>query len=229
MFGEIKDRGAPILANRTLGYVVTMLNWCVAVGLLEQSPAHGLKRHLRTRERPRSRVLTDVELRRVWAATFTSDGFPAWYGPLVRLAILTGHRRGEIAALQGEWIDGAWITVPADFYKTERPHRFYLTHLACKQLPVPRRDGRRFPSDPPWSRHKLALERATRLEGWILHDLRRTFATGLVKMASTAMLSSSASATCSRASGRPINTTASRRRNVEHSSAGRSTWRLWVS
>ena len=159
-----------------------MLNWCVAVGLLEQSPAHGLKRHLRTRERPRSRVLTDVELRRVWAATFTSDGFPAWYGALVRLAILTGQRRGEIAALQDEWIDGAWITVPADFYKTERPHRFYLTHLACTQLPVPRRDGRRFPSDPPWSRHKLALERATRLEGWTLHDLRRTFATGLVKM-----------------------------------------------
>ena len=47
-----RTAGAPILANRTLGYVVTMLNWSVAVGLVEQSPRAWSKAPPAEQERP---------------------------------------------------------------------------------------------------------------------------------------------------------------------------------
>ena len=80
-------------------------------------------------------------------------------------------------------MDGAWITMPADFYKTERPHRFYLTDFARAQLPF-----------PTARRPALSIRPAARIpaqtgagEGDQVRrldpaDLRHAFATGLVKM-----------------------------------------------
>jgi integrase len=94
-----------------------------------------------------------------------------WYGRLVRLAVLTGQRRGELVSLQAKWIDAdGWCTIPAEHYKSERPHRFYLT-------PFARQFVGEVPADPPWSRWKAKLDAGARLgRPFTIHDLRRTMA-----------------------------------------------------
>src|SRR5262249_11188449 len=58
----------------------------------------------------RTRTLTDVELQHVWQATKTLQS----YGALVRLALLTSARRGELAGLRWDEIDGNGVwTLPA--------------------------------------------------------------------------------------------------------------------
>jgi integrase len=169
MHARIRVR-APVTANRALGYALTFVRWCVAVGILDAMPVPvGFRVAVRAKERPRNRVLSDDEIARVWSAAADLG----WYGRLVRLALLTGQRRGELAALCPEWIDAdGWCTIPAEHYKSERPHRFYLT-------PFAREFVGEVPADPPWSRWKMKLDRAARLERpFTVHDTRRTMASG---------------------------------------------------
>jgi integrase len=57
----------------------------------------------------RERVLTDDELAAIWRAT---DG-PGPFNGIVRMAILTGQRRDEVAGMTwAELSDNAWI-IPA--------------------------------------------------------------------------------------------------------------------
>jgi integrase len=72
-----------------------LFDWAVDRDLIERSPCDGI-RAVRIHGSPeaRDRVLSDDELRRVWLA---ADATPYPYGPLVKMLILTGQRRGEIA------------------------------------------------------------------------------------------------------------------------------------
>ncbi|MFN4354896.1 tyrosine-type recombinase/integrase [Parvibaculum sp.] len=94
LLDKIADRGAPVLARRVHAYLHRMFRWCVARGILEASPMTDLPKP--GRERRRDRVLTDDELRLVWRAA-EAIGWP--FGPAIRLLILTGARRQEIAGL----------------------------------------------------------------------------------------------------------------------------------
>jgi integrase len=76
---------------------------------LEHDPTLGLKRP--TKDLPRDRVLTTAELRAVWVAA----GECGLYGTGVRVAILTGARRGEVFGASWAEIDRErrlW-TIPA--------------------------------------------------------------------------------------------------------------------
>ena len=67
----------------------------------------------------RERTLSDAEIPIFWE-TADTVGYP--FGPFIKLLLLTGFRRNEIAGLQ--WsevdIDQDTITVPAERYKTGR-------------------------------------------------------------------------------------------------------------
>jgi hypothetical protein len=56
----IKQRGAPVAANKALKSVKTLLRWCVGRAVLGQSPAEGVP--LPAKEVARDRVLNDKEL-----------------------------------------------------------------------------------------------------------------------------------------------------------------------
>ena len=77
--------------------------------------------------------MRDDELRLVWKATETI-GWP--FGPIVRLLILTGARRDEVA--QMEWrevdIDHAVWTLPAARSKNRREHAIPLSDTALDVL-----------------------------------------------------------------------------------------------
>src|SRR5262245_467438 len=75
---------------------------CVERGFITANPLAGLRRPMRTRaERLKAaknggRSLSDDEIRNVWQA---AESFGA-FGGLVRLALLTGLRRGELAQIE---------------------------------------------------------------------------------------------------------------------------------
>jgi integrase len=78
------------------GYTA-FFNWCIRRHYLDQSPCMRLRAE---KDDSRSRVLTDDELRAIWKATDE----PTTFNRIVRLLLLTGERRSEIAGLRQEWI-----------------------------------------------------------------------------------------------------------------------------
>jgi integrase len=128
----------------------------------------------------RKRVLTDRELVAVWrtAQARTDD-----YGVIVRLLILAGQRRGEIASLHSAYIEGDVVTLPEELAKNGHEHAYPLCGLA--QTLLPHRDGLLFPARARgtptnhWSECKEAFDMECQIAPWQLRDLRRTFATKL--------------------------------------------------
>ena len=160
------------------------MNWCLRHGLIEVSPVPPL----RLRAQARARVLNDNELRTVWHRA-DEYGFP--YGRIVQFLILTGQRRGEIAALRRVWIDGDTITFPPGFTKNKREHSIPIGPLATKmiaELPdlgtdllFPARGSGERPFNG-WSKSKRSFDRAIDVTDYTLHDLRRTFTTRLAAL-----------------------------------------------
>jgi len=133
----------------------------------------------------RERVLTDDELRRVY------QGGTGQFGQIVRLLILTGQRRGEISTLKREYIDleKDEISLPPEGVKNGRRHTFPIGPMAKKILnEVPRQGDYLFPArrrETPFtgfSPCKADLDKESGVKDWTLHDLRRTFATGLATL-----------------------------------------------
>lgn len=116
--------GRPVAANRTLTALTTMFRWATDRDILVTSPCTGVRPP--TPEVSRDRVLTDVELNNVWRAAGKLT--PA-YRDLVRLLILTGQRRDEVARMT--WaeldLDGRLWKLPKERTKNGRPHEVPLS------------------------------------------------------------------------------------------------------
>lgn len=161
----------------------TMMNWCLRRGLIDHSPVPLLSFPVVSRER----VLTDDELRTVWHRA-VEYGYP--YGRIVQLLILTGQRRGEIAGLQWSWVGEDTITLPAGFTKNKRSHTFPISAMVMDVLEgLPESDGLLFParghedrSFSGWSKSKPKFDEAISVEGYTLHDLRRTFSSNMARL-----------------------------------------------
>jgi hypothetical protein len=112
--------------------------YCVQNHLIDRSPMESMSAV--PTGRPRTRVLTEDELRAVWKAA-RSLATPSH--AIVALLVLTGQRRGEIAALQWDWIKGDTITFPADVTKNGREHRIPIGPISGEVLnAIPRFDGK---------------------------------------------------------------------------------------
>lgn len=185
---SIAERGAPIQANRVLALVRKLFNWAVEKELTTASPAINVKAP--AKEARRDRILTDVEVGRLWQA-WGAIGHP--FGPWFKLLLATGQRREALAAMRWSDItpkDGVW-TIPPDHTRTGRPHAVPLPALAAEILmSQPRTDSVYvFPSrdDPgrPVSGHARARQTAIARSGvadWRLHDLRRTAAHAMTRL-----------------------------------------------
>ena len=87
----------PITRNRTLETGRMLFNFALRRGLVAASPVAGLSK---LREAPRTRVLTDEEIRTTTAA-WDRTPFAAWW----RLLFLTAARRDEVLGLRWSDID----------------------------------------------------------------------------------------------------------------------------
>ena len=91
----------PTLANRTLAIVRKWFNWMIDRNILKTaSPCAGVKPP--SSENSRERVLSTEEIKSLWHAC-DQVGLP--FGPFVKLLLLTGQRRSEVAGMRWSEID----------------------------------------------------------------------------------------------------------------------------
>jgi integrase len=184
---EIVNRGAPVLANRTLEIMRRIYNWALEEETegLEANPFAGMQPI--GEERRRERVLNDEEVPKVWnAVAHEKPSVAARY----RLAMLLGQRPGEHRRMRWQDLDPkfTWWTIPGEFTKNGRTHRVPLTDPAAAIL----RDLKADHPHPVWvfpsatvdgavrSNTKQA-ERIRKAAGveFTPHDLRRTVGTNI--------------------------------------------------
>ena len=150
----------------------------------------------------RDRKLDEREIRWLWAAT-EAVGEP--FGPLVRLLVLLGARREEVARMLCNEIsdDGAIVKLPGARTKNGKPHEIPLPSAAQEILANVKRiagkpgyifttNGRTPVSG--FSKIKARLDAKMLIEArkergsdatiqpWRLHDLRRTCASGMQRL-----------------------------------------------
>lgn len=177
-------------SNRSHAYTVLKIffNWCVSREYCKANPLQNLKKPRVPSSR--ERVLEDWELVAIWQATEDMGK----YGKIVRLLMLTGQRRGQFDRLQEAWVGDDGIDFPAFVTKNGERHRIMKNGQAhfcplsslgkfvlMQTVPVGGyyfspigMVGRPFTA---WSKNKRALDAKLKLDPWVLHDLRRTWAT----------------------------------------------------
>lgn len=170
------------------------LTWCVTdAKVLTVSPLAGHRKERATRadriaKEERGRALSDTELVAVWNAADPATTFSR----LVRFYFLTGCRRGEGAGLTWTMVDqrNQVLNLPAVFVKQGRGHKVPIAAQLADVLAGCIRDARSdlvFPSlrtggeMSGWTKMVSALSKAAGVD-FTLHDLRRTFRTGLSKL-----------------------------------------------
>jgi integrase len=190
MLDKIESRGAPVMADRVLAHLRSALNWHAARDDHFVPPiVKGMSR-TRPRQRSRTRILSDDEIRALWKCTASVE--PQVFGVLLRFLLLTAARRDEAA--NGAWDEldknGTWI-IPEARYKTGMEHELPLSKSALEVLNELSRTGTRMFTtrrDRPFSgfsKPKRVLDAAmlkdlrrhdpkAKLERWTIHDLRRT-------------------------------------------------------
>jgi integrase len=170
-------------ADRARSILSTFFVWAIGEGLVEANPV--LNTNKATTPTRRDRVLNDSELAAVWQASTNDD-----FGRIVRLLILTGQRRTEVAGIRWNEIDAqaAMWTIPATRMKNRRGHEVPLSRASLSVLEdAPVRAGRELVfgdgvgAFSGFSRAKAAMDRriGDAVGDWSLHDLRRTVSTGM--------------------------------------------------
>lgn len=167
---DIADDVTPIQANRSQSLISAVLNWGLAEDKIDSNPAHGIRK--RAPEVARERVLTTSELTAFWGALTESDVDRA-----VRLLLLLGQRRSEIAhAGKLELSADAW-TLPGSRTKNSLPHIVPLTAYTRELF------GDGFDLYPTTLSHRVRdIVRELGIENFRLHDLRHQVSTGMASL-----------------------------------------------
>jgi integrase len=175
-------KGSAAMASRAAAYGKAAYGWGIKRGSLSANPFLSLPV---APAQSRDRVLNDAELSSVWRAT---EG-PGSFNGIVRLLILTGQRREEVAGIT--WAElsddlSTW-TIPASRAKNGATHIVPLSTQARALLQSSLRLGSLvFPGGrgpfSSFSTSKSFLDTNSGVTNWRLHDLRRTMATGLQRL-----------------------------------------------
>lgn len=172
--------------HHVIAAVSKLYNWAVDREIIDASPFAQMQRPPVGR---RIRTLTDEEIRTLWRGC-DGTGYP--FGPYVKLLLLTGCRRTELARLEYSEVDRgrALIVIPGAKYKTGRAHivplsrRGQLVHDLMPPLACGRHLFSTTGGEKPISGFSKLKERLDKRLGfdWDLHDLRRTVRTGLSQL-----------------------------------------------
>ena len=157
---QLADRPADALGRReilavlepwngkvTAAQMLYHLSACLTSGversLLERNCATGIKPPVQKVDR--ERVLTDAEMRQLWAATEPTgaDTVEDRYAMILRLLLLTGQRRGEVGGVRRTELDPerqVWH-LPGERTKNGLPHDVPLSRQVTAILQAPELTG----------------------------------------------------------------------------------------
>ena len=177
----------PYMANRTLGVIHKFFAWLAARDVIAANPAVGVE--MPGDEKPRERSLDDAEIRALWLAC----GDDPIFGAAVRVMLLTGARRSEVAEMAWSEIDEQarlWV-LPASRSKSKREHKIPLSSLAWQIISsAPRIAGCAYVFSVTGKGaianfHHIKDRLDAKLnfaEHWQFHDIRRSAASGLQRL-----------------------------------------------
>lgn len=186
LIDEIAAEGRVQGAINQLRFLKMMFNWAASRDMIPSNPCDGIKPPGRTTER--DRVLSDGEIGAIWNATAK---LRPPFGAMYRMFLLTGQRRGEVAAMQWREIDEVTWTIPREKVKKDRPHAVPLSKTALVTLAaLPRHGGNGYvftttDGDSPttnFRKTKQKLDRLSGTSGWTIHDIRRTVRSRLAEL-----------------------------------------------
>jgi integrase len=182
---RITEKSGPTAANRVRAALSALWTWGLRTGRID-GDTNPVTFTLHHPEKARERTLSDAEIKAIWQATNAEED----HARVVRLCLLTGCRREEIAGLRWSEVLVDSIAIHADRMKGKLPHEIPLLPMIQTALP-PRPEnaggsvfGRRGTGFSGFSKSKERLDAKLSKAGlnmpsWGLHDLRRTFSTRL--------------------------------------------------
>jgi integrase len=181
LIGNVARTRGTTTAQRVRGVLSAFWSWLIATGKADNhivvgTPSFAIQ--------PRSRVLTDPEIARIWQETEdTSD-----YALIVRLLFWTGARRAEVGGMRwSELVEGEW-RLPGSRAKNGRALTLPLPSQAVAAIAAwPRivgKDtlfGRTSAGFTTWTYSKRRLDKRLKFrEPFDLHDIRRSTQTRLL-------------------------------------------------
>ena len=182
LLNRLQAGGMTVGCNRIRALIHRIFRVGIDRELVDANPAAGVLK--RAKEQPRTRVLSDEEIRSLWASLAEHDGAAA---DAIRLRLLTGQRGGEVMDMQRDQIDlikGIWAIPPARA-KNGQAHIVPLSPSAKAII------QRRLEEIPQHENHvfgnlnvrsKSITQLAPHDGDYDWRDLRRTVATRLAEM-----------------------------------------------
>jgi integrase len=175
----------PVMANRALAHLSKFFNWLCEQDIIAASPCAGVKPP--AKEQARDRILSDTEIKALWSACGDIGGV---VGSAVKLMLLTGQRCGEVVGMRHSEILGDIWTLPPVRTKNKQRHEVPLSAQALaiiEAIPAINADYVFTASETKrlgnMSRAKAALDAKMKPRTpWVLHDLRRTAASGMAAL-----------------------------------------------
>ncbi|WP_298399067.1 integrase family protein [Sphingobium sp.] len=192
LLDTIQDTSGATQADAVLAQLSSMFNWYAARGDDFVSPiVRGMKR-TKSSERKRKRILSDEEIRIFWQACGTQEVF----GVFCQLLLLTLQRREKLRLMHRDYVmsDGLW-TIPTEDREKGNAEYVRLSPMAMqivkKQPTTPTRpfvfQGRLAGPINGFTDAKAELDaKMEEIAGhpiphWVLHDLRRTGKTLMIR------------------------------------------------
>jgi integrase len=182
------------MANAVFGYLKPFFAWCAKPGInkLSVSPMVGI-------DKPwggatsRTRVYNDDEMKRLWNA---ADKIGGTEGAFLKLALLTGKRRGHLIAMKWNELeekDGGLFWTPPAGRKYKRNHPVPVSKLAARVLSGIRpKDIEANPHVFPGrfegtllgagTKMQKRVQEASGIDDWFLHACRHTVETKLAEL-----------------------------------------------
>jgi integrase len=179
LLDKVEDHNGARQADYVLAITRKIANWYAARHNSYAPPfVKGMARRT-AKERERTRILSDDEIRHVWKATEGNGTF----GALVRLLLLTAQRREKVVAMRWQDLDDGTWRIPREPREKGAPAELVLPAPALAIIesrprigsnPYVLAGGR---GDGPirgFSKAKRQFGAACGVTDWTLHDLRRT-------------------------------------------------------
>ena len=187
LIDDLTDNKTSYVARHVFAALRKFFNWAAERGIVDASPCAYISPPGKVVSR--ERVLTEDEIKRVWAAC-NKLAFP--FGHLIKMLLLTGQRKDEVTKMRWQDIDlpnKVW-TIPREIVKADRAHEVPLSDLALQLLEnMPRFNGEYIftttgglKAVSGHSKAKSRVDIMSEVSKWRLHDLRRTAATNMAKL-----------------------------------------------
>ena len=177
LIDRVAANSGPIAADCLQQQIGKICNWYAIRNDDYINPIIRGMRRTSSKERARTRILTDDEIRALWNAKVNPFRLA-----FVKLALLTAQRREKILTMRWEDIQNGVWTIPSEKREKGTAGELVLSDTANEVLDTLCIDGKRLPDPkvfPYWSGCTTAglkrqLDAAVPLPHWTLHDLRRT-------------------------------------------------------